>query len=420
MTQLYDPSEGFRGGLNTLAQSFIAGMQAKQQKEQADREAEFRQQQALAEADRQERIAKVQEAQQQLALLSFGQKAFQEGTAGPGLEGFVRSQLPSELTTTPVQRPVSEILPPSELPIARPPQAPVSDEQKQALQQLQVISDRLNMLPTLAMPEETRTALQSRLEQERERAKNIAFGQPSQIRGLETRPRGESFVGARPLPIRPAGAIEERKPISELFKAPPEKPLKPSEDPLVQTQKEVELNFRSGRMSPGEMEKYYRLKSEYGRTGDKNAFLQGIQGLKFRERPEPATTGASEQRARYNLLLGYQDAVHATELDNDRIEDNQRAKDKEITDIKEKITALDQALARQVINPQQYNQQKSQLDRDLNKSNNEIRALDDKKVKNLERAAKITASINKLEREVGLPGEFETKQAEEETIKVDY
>ena len=223
MAQLYDPSEGFRSDLNTLAQSFIAGMQAKQQKAQAEQELAFKQQEANLAAQREERLAKAEEARSAMEAYSTLGKGITEGYTIPERADIVYRQIAPKLyPETITQKPVSEILPTQELPpAARPPmQEPRTAEQTQALQQLQVINDRLSSVDQLPVPEEIKTNLRNYLTDERERTRALALGEPSAVQELPTAPRGGGFVGARPQQIRGAGAVEQRQPAPALFGAP--------------------------------------------------------------------------------------------------------------------------------------------------------------------------------------------------------
>lgn len=221
MAELYDPSERFRSDLNTLAQSFIAGMQAKKQKEMQEQDLALRKQQMDAETARQERLAKAAEAQNQIAFMGQLGKGISEGYYSPESADIINRRVSPELypdIVTP--KPVSEILPATELPpIVRPTSRPLTGEQEKAAQQSQVLRDRLNNVDNLPVPEQIKANLRDYLTTQLEQNQRVIYGEPSQVENLwETAPRGGIFN--KPLQMRPAGTVEERTPAPNLFQTP--------------------------------------------------------------------------------------------------------------------------------------------------------------------------------------------------------
>jgi hypothetical protein len=301
-----------------MAQSFIAGMQAKRQKEAQDQAMEFQQQQAALAAQREERLAKAQEAETAMQAYGMLGKGITEGYTTPERADIAYRQIAPQLyPETITQKPVSEILPTQELPTVRPPmQEPRTAEQTQALQQLQVINDRLGSIDQLPVPEQIKTNLRDYLTSEREKARTLALGEPSAVQELPTAPRGGGFVGARPQQIRGAGAIEQKQAAPALFGAPGGgKAALPFVKETFQTitklleneniSKEEGSKFMaslSGFMKSGDVSDLY-IPKEIGENASKKERLF-LENLRLQQQIKASKTSEEFMRARMAQLQG--------------------------------------------------------------------------------------------------------------------
>lgn len=332
-------------------------------------------------------------------------------------------------------------------------------EQKQALKAIAVLNDQLNNLGNSVMSDDLRQKLYGRLLE----AKNTAFGQltapnqnstsqfnaevqdlPTQLRGtsvqqtfrpaqassqvqnIATAPRGSLAFG--PQTFRSAGAVDERTPAPDLFKAQQEK-IKPEHDPLVGSFKQGDRAFTSGWMDRNEYEKFKRIEGEYYRTGDKNAAIAALQGIKYRERPQSPTSNLKEIAEQYNALNNFQTFVGRTEQAIDRAEDNYRAKEKDLQELQAQLTTLEKKKTSvwltkdgNFVSPATkdfYTKEKTRLDGELRKAETDLGRLSTTINKLQQQKAKTAENINTLEQKIGFGGNYDTGEAEE-TIKVDY
>lgn len=422
-------------GLGALAQGFLAGRQAKQEREQREQEFALRQQQMEAQAAREDRIAKAQEMQNQIAAMSHLGRGVQEGYYSPEAADQLNRQFsPSLYPDIVTQKSVSETLPVQELAVSRPPmQLPRTVEQDNALKRIQVLQDyELNRLPNMPISDAERENMTEGIRAEMGQLWNTAFGAPQEttipgVRGAVAReganiqPRGGIFN--RPLQIRPAGTVEQRTPAPNLFQAPKVKPEKPAEDPFKDTRAEYHRSARGGLLSHADYKKYTDAESAYLSTGDKAAFQRALAGIQFREKPE--SKSAAGDRTSNALLNTYLDGISSAQRANATKEDDKRAEEKILAELRDKKSKLESSLASGFID-QNDPSAKAAYDKKLDELKKNI-AMQDKKVtgiqrdivKNLEEANRYRQSYNKVLEQAGLPGTLDTGETPEAEVPED-